>query len=297
MDVILTGTGCPIPDASRAGPGVLVRTGGLRFLFDAGRGTLGRLAACNFWPGDVDLVFLTHHHSDHTMGLPDLAHTRWLQASDTDNVPLPVAVPSGPCEDYLARALEAFAVDVEARKAHTGKRGSPAFDVWAFEAAAAAQVVWRSGDVAVSSVAVHHEPVSPAVAYRVDSPEGSVVISGDTSACDEMVVLAQGADVLVHEAMRKSVVTQWPARHVIADYHTGCHELGELAQRSGVENLVATHLIPPPNSPAEAEEFALGIREGGFTGRIVVADDLTTFHTSTSEFEVSGNAWVTQGVA
>src|SRR5690606_37840099 len=116
MRVIATGTGCPIPDPVRAGPGLLVEASGLRLQFDAGRGTLMRLAALGVAPGDRDAVFLAHRRSDHVMGLGDLVHSRWVQGEEGAETALPISVPAGPCQTFLSHALAPFADDIAVRK-------------------------------------------------------------------------------------------------------------------------------------------------------------------------------------
>jgi ribonuclease Z len=130
----------------------------------------------------------------------------------------------------------------------------------------------------VLAVAVHHEPVPEAVAYRVETPDAVVVISGDTRVCAEVEGLARGADVLVHEACRRSAMAPLIAGTVfetIFSYHADTVELGAMAERSGVPHVVLTHLIPPPDAPGDGDAFAGDLRAGGYTGRITVGEDLT----------------------
>ena len=104
----------------------------------------------------------------------------------------------------------------------------------------------------VLAVAVHHEPVPEAVAYRVETPEGVVVVSGDTRVCTEVESLATGADVLVHEACRPTAMAPLIAGTVfetIFSYHADTVALGAMAGRAGVPHVVLTHLIPPPDQP------------------------------------------------
>ncbi|WCO67003.1 hypothetical protein PO878_21150 [Iamia majanohamensis] len=141
--------------------------------------------------------------------------------------------------------------------------------------------VWASADgaVRVLAVGVHHEPVPDCVAYRVETPDGVVVISGDTRVCSEVGDLAVGADVLVHEACRTTALAEAIAGttyETIFSYHADTVPLGALAQRSGVPHVVLTHLIPPPDTPEQAEGFAQDLRDGGYGGTITVGEDLTT---------------------
>jgi ribonuclease Z len=129
--------------------------------------------------------------------------------------------------------------------------------------------------VTVSACRVRHEPVHPAVGYRIDTPDGSIAISGDTLVCDEMAELADGVDVLVYEAMRFAVIEQLPEhRRFVLDYHADTRLIGEQARRLGVPTLVLTHLIPPPGNDEARQAFVDDIRGGGFEGELVVADDL-----------------------
>ncbi|MFG2961208.1 MBL fold metallo-hydrolase [Streptomyces sp. NPDC048291] len=126
--------------------------------------------------------------------------------------------------------------------------------------------VWRGGDVVVSAVAVHHEPVSDAVAYRVETSDGAVVISGDTRVCAEVEEMAAGADVLVREACRNTALAdaiRGTAFEAIFEYHADTVALGAMAERAGVRYLVLTHMIPPPGTPEEEAGFVEDVRKGG----------------------------------
>jgi ribonuclease Z len=141
--------------------------------------------------------------------------------------------------------------------------------------------VWRSADgaVRVEAVAVHHEPVAEAVAYRVTTPGSVVVVSGDTRVCDEVRDLARGASLLVHEACRASAlrdaIAGTPFEHIFA-YHADTVALGALAAEAGVEQLVLTHLIPAPATAEDAAAFAAEVRAGGYEGPLTVGHDLLT---------------------
>jgi ribonuclease Z len=272
-EVVLTGTGMPIPHPDRAGPGVLVRHGRVALQFDAGRATAMRLAALGIDCADLTAVFVTHHHSDHLTGLADLVLSRWIGLADARDTPLPVVAPRGPSATFVGRMLEPWTDDIEIRRTHSGRTTHPAVALEIFDAPAAPAEVWRRKDVAVSSVRVQHHPVEPAVAYRVDTPAGAVVFSGDTIPCREVEALADGAAVLVHEAMRATLIRATPF-HFVADYHADTVALGAMARRAGVPKLVLTHLIPPPASEEQEGVFVAEVRRGGYTGEIVVGHDL-----------------------
>lgn len=273
--VTITGTGCPIPSASRAGPGVLVRHGDVALQFDVGRSTVMRLTGAGLPLQDLTAVFLTHHHSDHLTGLQDLVLTRWVMDRRAEAPPLPVIAPSGPAVDFVETMLDAWDHDIAVRNEHTGRSDLPAVELRPFEYPVAPSVVWRGGDVTVLAGQVRHEPVHPAVGYRIETPEGVVAITGDTLVCDEVAELARGADVLVYEAMRFEPLEQLPAeRRFVLDYHADTRLIGAQAAELGVGTLVLTHLIPPPDRPGERESFAADVRAAGYEGALMVADDL-----------------------
>lgn len=279
-EVVLTGTGVPHPRPGRAGAGVLVRRGDIALQFDAGRSTVMRLMEAGTPPHALTAVFLTHVHSDHVVGLPDVAMTRWLQQQLVRSGPLVVVAAEGVAARFARRMLDPYDDDLALRVEHVGAAPIEV-TVQPFDIPSSPEVVWTSteGTIRVLAVAVHHEPVPEAVAYRVETPDGVVVISGDTRVCREVEGLAIGADLLVHEACRTSAMAPLIAGTVfetIFSYHADTVELGAMAARAGVPQVVLTHLIPPPESPGDAERFAQDLRDGGYSGLITVGEDLST---------------------
>lgn len=282
-EVIITGTGSPIPDGNRAGPGVLVRSGDVTMQFDVGRATVPRLAAVGMWNLQLTAVFVTHHHSDHLTGLADLVLSHWVMARGDDFTPMQVVVPKGPAVDYVSEMSHPWRHDIEVRAEHSARSRPVEMELIAFDPPASPTEVWRCGDVVVSAGPVRHEPVLPAVGYRVSTPDGDVVISGDTRVCDEMAELAAGADVLVYEAMLFDVIRQGPPfRHFILDYHADANLIGAQAAELEVPTLVLTHLIPAPannlapalGSAVTEQHYVDQIRAGGYSGDLLVAADL-----------------------
>jgi ribonuclease Z len=269
MDVVTLGTGSPLPHPDRAGPSTLVRAGGHKLLFDAGRGVLMRLASVGLGlPAFLDRVFITHLHSDHTTDLSDLITTNWI--TTPTGTPLRVTGPEG-----LGRLVDALlvslATDVGYRIAHHDDlTAPPSVDVLEVATGPALQL----DGVTVTCALVEHAPAHPALAYRVDHDGKSVVIGGDTKPCEGLDRLCDGADVYVQTVVRPDLVTAMaaPRMHDVLDYHSSCEEAGATAARGGVGTLVLTHLVPgvAPGTEREWAELA----RATFDGVVVVADDL-----------------------
>ncbi|MGI9608566.1 MAG: MBL fold metallo-hydrolase [Acidimicrobiales bacterium] len=277
--VTITGTGIPPAEPGRAGAGTLVRFAGddgttVALQFDAGRATSLRLAEAGQRVADLDAVFITHHHSDHVSGAPDLVFCAWVNRPVSTN--LDFVAPTGPSTRFLERMLDPYDEDLAIRVAHTD-RELPVPRIHGFTATEEPVEVWARGGVRVLARAVHHHPVDPAVAYRVETPDGVVVISGDTRVCDEVEDFSTGADVLVHEVLR---IEEFVARsgderaRVIGDYHADSVALGAMTARAEPAVLMLTHMTPSPRSSIERDAFVDDIRAGGYEGVVMVCDDL-----------------------
>lgn len=261
----------------RAGPGVLVEVDpGIKLQFDTGRATTLRLTEVGVSLPDLTAVFITHHHSDHMVGLPDLAMSHWLEQRGGEVRPLELVAPLGPATEYAARALDLWQDEMTIRSAHTGRHSNASINVTAFDASDTPQVVFESGEVKVMAVSVRHEPIVPAVAYRVDTTSGSVVISGDTAVCPTLEGLAAEATVLVQELFRAKAVPEGLLSdpESIASYHSDVAQVGEMSDRAGVGTLLLTHVIPPPSSTQSKVDIVNDIRRAGYRGPVVVAEDL-----------------------
>lgn len=277
-EVVLTGTGIPLPTPGRAGPGALVRHKAIALQFDAGRGTVLRLADAGTTPAELTALFLTHIHSDHLIDLADVTMTRWLQQRRQPTGPLHIVATTGDAARFVQHMFDVWENDIRVRVEHVNS-SPPEFVLHTFDAPDHPTEIWRSedGTVFVDAVAVHHEPVEDAVAYRVRTPDGFVVISGDTRVCTEVESFAEGANVLVHEVCRRTAMKDsiaGTAFEKIFSYHADSAELAGLAERAGVKHLVLTHLIPSPRDEEEESTFIDDLRQGGFTGVVTVGRDL-----------------------
>lgn len=269
--VITLGTGTPVPNPERSGPVTAVVVGRRVFLFDAGAGVMRRVAAAGLPIDGVTAAFISHLHSDHTLGLPDLILTSWVMGR---SAPMAIHGPPGLTRmtDHL---LAAWAEDTVVRVQGL-ERGRPGgYRVDARETRGG--VVFDSGGVQVTAIRVPHGEWEYAFAYRVDALGRSIVISGDTRPSEALERAASGVDILVHEVYPETRVAVenrpggelWP--RYLREVHTSDVELGKMAASAKPRLLLLTHVI---FMGAGEQEMLDGIRRGGFTGRTVIARDL-----------------------
>ena len=194
MRVTLLGTGTPFPNAKRFGSAILVEVGGKRLLFDCGRGVVIRLAQVRLNPKEIDGLFLTHLHSDHVVGIPDLWLSGWFLGRDK---PLPIWGPSG-TRSMAEHLAQAFGFDINVREAAPDPLPAKGIEIDAKEIEQGE--IYNDGMARVCAFLVDHGPVKPAFGYRIDSAGHSVVISGDTKFCQNLVDFAKHADCLIQAA-------------------------------------------------------------------------------------------------
>ena len=243
LTVTLLGTGNPRPEA-RGGPSILVEGDGRALVFDAGRGATERLFALDRL-GKADALFLTHLHSDHTVGIPDLWLTGWLFGRSRA---LRVWGPSGTAD--LCRYLErAYAFDVHVRRDVDEKLPAEGARLVPVEVSDGAVVA--EGTLRVTAFLVDHGVVRPAYGYRVDAGSRSVVLSGDTRPADNLVKFARGADVLVHEVIAPAAERSGAAssfskeqRERIIAHHTTPEDAGRVFGRVKPRLAVYSHVVP-----------------------------------------------------
>jgi ribonuclease Z len=274
MQVIVLGSGSPLPDALRAGPSTLVRTAAGDLLFDCGRGVLMRAAGAGSGAGAFRGVFLTHLHSDHITDLNDIVTMRWAMSFQPN--PLAVWGPAG--THRLVEATEAMLEpDIGYRLAHhddlTWRPSATVSEVQS-------GVIFEEGSVRVSAAPTDHAPVRPTVGYRIEEEGRSVVISGDTVPCRSLDELATGADVLVHTVVQPDLIEQFglPRLTDVLDYHSSVSDAAWTATRAGVRTLVLTHLVPSP-APGTEQEW-LDQATAHFDGEVILATDLLTLEVS-----------------
>lgn len=268
IEIILLGTGSPLPDPDRAGPSTLVRAGGATFLVDAGRGVVMRAAAANTGPNQLTALLLTHLHSDHIADLGDVITTRWI----TTFTPSPLTVVGPPGTAGVVDGVLLFlAPDIGYRTTHhQDLEGPPTVAVQEITTG----VAWRGSDVVVRVAPTDHRPVEPTIAYRFEHEGVAVVVAGDTVPCASLDELCVGADALVITAIRKDVLAAIPLPRLqdVLDYHSSVQQAAQTAERAGVSTLILTHYLPALVPGTEDEWRALA--RPHFSGRIELGNDL-----------------------
>ncbi len=267
--VTLLGTGCPPAVMNRFGPSTLVEAGQQKFLFDAGRGAMQRLVQLGVRWQDVQGVFLTHLHSDHVVGFPDLWLTGWLIVPGR-NVPLPVWGPTGTAQ-MMSHLEQAYTYDIGVRVANdrASREGAMLLTRDVGEG-----VIWERDGVKVSAFEVDHAPVKPALGYRIDYAGRSVVLSGDTRVSDNLIRHAQGVDLLVHEVfvpetLQRAGVPPERAKNII-DYHVTPEQAGEVFTRAKPKLAVYSHIC----MPSALEQDLLPTTRRTYAGPLELGEDL-----------------------
>lgn len=283
LRVVVCGSASPLGnDPKRAQACIAVVTPEHFFLFDVGARSPLRMAQARLPMSRINGVFLTHFHSDHIAALPDVNLTSWIQGRPTA---LHVYGPPG-VQSVVDGFNAAYQLDRGYRTAHHGddllppERGPMQPQTFA-----PGDVVWQDEILTVTSFAVEHQPIEPAVGYRVDYRGRSVVISGDTNATDSLFKAAAGADLLLHDALSRTLLDPIIATASelnipviptimtdVIDYHADVTSLPARAAQAGVKQLALYHMVPVP-----ANALAQKIFVRGLPADVIVTRDLHMF--------------------
>jgi ribonuclease Z len=242
MEVILLGTGSPMPDAKRGGPATLVKAGATQILVDAGRAVVMRLTGAGSLPIFLSGVLITHLHSDHLTDLNDVITTHYIMSQA--ETPLHIYGPPR-TQEVVNGILASLAPDISYRLAQ------------------------------VSVGQTNHAPVEPTVSYRIEHEGKSVVLGGDGIPCETLDAICKGADAYVQTVIRAELVGLVKNKRFldILDYHSTVEQAAQTATRAGVKKLILTHYVPSIQPGQEEEWRALAAAH--FAGEIVLGDDLT----------------------
>jgi len=255
LRVFVCGSGSPLP--GRAQACVAITAGESLYLVDAGAGSQATMQLHGQPTAHMRAILLTHLHTDHITGIPDMNLTSWVMGR---REPLRILGPAG-VERVVDGFNEVLALDRGFRVAHHGVQLlRPELGVMHAETVEPGVVVEDNG-LTITAFAVNHEPITPAFGYRFDYCGRSVVISGDTVVTDSLEAAARGADLLLHDVLSKRIVRTLEAAAIeagasrqakifadIPAYHAHAVELGPLAERTGVRMLGVYHFVPPPRN-------------------------------------------------
>jgi ribonuclease Z len=261
LHVITTGTGAPLPDPNRVGPQAVVVAGDQMLVFDTGPGSTRQLALTGLNISAVNALFLTHFHSDHISDLGDFMLQHWTGTGAVK--PVDIYGPPG-VEEVVDGFLKAYQLDRSYRIDHHGADVMPpsgfggvahTFDLGTD--LMSSEVVYEAGEVQVIAFNVDHPPVVPAVGFRVNYKDRSVMITGDTIYSDSLIQHAMGADLMISdslnhkmsqlvseagESMDNNLAT---VTEDIQESHIRPEEAAFVAKEAGVPVLMITHVLPP----------------------------------------------------
>lgn len=288
--LVMLGTGTPQPDPDRSGPATAVVVNGSAYLVDFGPGVIRRAAAAQLdrgvselAPTNIGVVFATHLHSDHTAGYPDLILTPWTMGRDK---PLEVYGPKG-LKQMTDHILQAYREDIAVRRDGMEQESTEGWKVNVHEIKAG--VIYRDENVTVTAFPTHHGEWQESYGYRFDTPDRSIVISGDTTPVEATVKACNGCDILVHEAQTMKFVNRpmrpnaqgYDIKAYVAKYHTTTEQLADLASKAKPKLLVLYHnpitLRPDKRPMASTPEDLLAEIAPRYKGKVVVGRDLDVY--------------------
>jgi ribonuclease Z len=277
--VTLLGTGTPIPSIDRFGPSTLIEAGDQKLLIDAGRGATIRLHQLNIPIGRLDALLLTHFHSDHISGVPDVWLTGWLESHfGSRQTPFRVIGPRG-TRRLIAKLEEAYADDIRIRMAD--EKLPPDGIATVVEEYERDGVVYEKDGLKVIAFEVDHgDVIKPAYGYRIEYAGRVAVISGDTRYNQNVVKYAMGADLLVHEVAiaRPELLSEAHIGRIMA-HHTTAREAGMVFEQTKPKLAAYTHLVflTSPRVPrASIAELVAETRQT-YRGPLEVGEDLMSF--------------------
>ena len=276
--LVILGTGTPNPDPARSGPALAVVAGGRAYLVDAGPGIVRRAAAAAEAHGiealdanRLDILFLTHLHSDHTVGLPDVILSPWVL-----DRPNPIAIFGPPGTSGMAGHIEAaWQEDIHIRLSGLEPREANPDAYRAAVTETTGGLVYEDGNVRVTAIPVLHGSWPHSLGYRFDAGGTSIVISGDARPSESLVEACGGCDILVHEVYSAEAFLTRPPSAALP------RRLPHLDGGAGGDRHPGppgpAGPLPPALLGATDEDLIREIREAGYTGRVVSAADLDIY--------------------
>ena len=269
--IVLLGTGCPSPSHIRYGPSTLISTEKHKILIDAGSGVTQRLSEFGLAPSEIDVILITHLHSDHIVDLYQLYISGWHTGRTR---PFKIVGPKG-IKKFFDKTVEAYAdelnlrVDWEKRPNHEGLD----IDITEIDK----EFIHEEMGIKITSIEVQHQPVEPAYGYQVFVDDKKITYSGDTRYSKNLEKASKNSEYLIHEvfvslAFNEKRMTEDTLKNV-KDYHSTPKDVGTLAKAANVKKLILNHFVPPvfdeETLKAEISKY--------YKGEIIVGKDLDEF--------------------
>jgi len=263
------------PPGTATSTSTLILVNGVPYIIDCGYGTSSQLVGAKVPLNTVRHIFVTHHHSDHMLELGPLVYNGWATGLRAQ---VEVYGPPGTAK-MTTDFLDYMQLDIQTRIADEGRPDLRKLVV-SHEFAQPGSV-FQSDDVKVTAARVPHPPIEQAYAYRFETKQASIVISGDTTYAPELAGFAKDADVLIHEVMHpgglEKLLKRVPnpdalRKHLIAS-HTVPEDVGKIAAAAKVKTLVLSHLVPGDDPSLTDEMWTEGVKQH-FSGRVIVGKDL-----------------------
>jgi ribonuclease BN (tRNA processing enzyme) len=276
--IVMLGTGTPRPDPDRSGPATAIIVNDTPYLIDFGTGVIRRataafeqgVTALGFGGVNIKTVFLTHMHSDHTIGYPDLIFSPWVMGR---REPLTVYGPNG-IRAMTEHVLKAWQVDIDGRTNGINQHNATGYKVEAHEIGPG--VIYRDRNVTVTAFPVRHEEMVDSFGFRFDTPDRCIVISGDTAPTQALIDHSRGCDVLIHEAYSEASHQQVSSRSQAFRrcHHTSAPELAAIANEVKPGLLVIYHRSNAGSRSMDPEEVLLDEIRQTYKGAVVMGHDL-----------------------
>ena len=271
--VTLLGTGSPILSMERFGNATLVEAGDEKLLFDAGRGAALRLSQMDIMPGEINKLFMTHLHSDHTIGIPDILLTGTLSVAGSRDTEFEVWGPTG-TQKMMYTLKEAYEADIDNRIEgnYITPKGSEsiAYDI-------EPGVVYEKNGVQVIAFLVEHD-IAPAFGYRINYKGHSVVISGDTTYSENLVENSENVDLLIHEvaAAEPTILEKNKELQNVLSKHTTPEQAGKIFSKAQPKLAVYSHVVLLGGLTEEEANLIERTKEN-YAGEVVLGEDLMSF--------------------
>ncbi|TRZ57970.1 MAG: MBL fold metallo-hydrolase [Rhodocyclaceae bacterium] len=259
----------------RKNPSTLLLINDVPYVVDCAYGTSRQLLRAGVSLNSLRYIFITHHHSDHNLEYGPLIYNAWVTGLAT-----PVDVFGPPTMKEMTKAfLDYMKHDIDVRVGDEGRvdlRNLPI--IHEFDKPG---VLMQNGDVKVTATRVRHPPITQSYAFRFDTNDCSIVISGDTTYSPELIEFAQGADILVHEVLYlpglESLLQRIPNAATMREHqlasHTVTEDVGKVAAAAGVRTLVLSHFVPGDDPSITDEQWTEGVLKH-YRGRVIVGKDL-----------------------